>query len=145
MKQLIFLSIITLLFVSCDSGKLNEIPIDNFVGVWKLQGRSMFNGIEISIEENTSGDLVGKVIKINDNKYVNMFVEPNDTWVSSIRRSSNYEFKLTEKKVGSALFSLYGLDTSKEYKVEFIDENTLGLGTGESKPAESSVRYIRIN
>lgn len=85
-----------LLISSCD--KLNETPIENFKGTWKLEGRSMFNGIEIKIEENSSGKLIGKVISLNDNKYVKMFVEMDDTWVTGIRRTSNYEFRLTEKK-----------------------------------------------
>ncbi|WP_372650945.1 hypothetical protein [Draconibacterium sp.] len=131
-----------LLISSCD--KLNETPIENFKGTWKLEGRSMFNGIEIKIEENSGVKLIGKVVSLNDNKYVKMFVETNDTWVTGIRRTSNYEFRLTEKKIGSDLFSIYDLETTKEYKVEFIDEDTIGLGSGDSKPTESSVKYIRV-
>ena len=131
-----------LLITSCD--KLNETPIDNFKGTWKLEGRSMFNGIEIKIDENSNGKLIGKVISLNDNKYVKMFVELNNTWVTGIRRTSNYEFRLTEKKIGSDLFSIYGLETAKEYKVEFIDEDTIGLGSGDSKPTDSSIKYIRV-
>lgn len=131
-----------LLISSCD--KLNETPIENFKGTWKLEGRSMFNGIEIKIEENSGGKLIGKVVSLNDNKYVKMFIETNDTWVTGIRRTSNYEFRLTEKKIGSDLFSIYDLETTKEYKVEFIDEDTIGLGSGDSKPTESSVKYIRV-
>jgi len=131
-----------LLITSCD--KLNETPIENFKGTWKLEGRSMFNGIEIKIDENSNGKLIGKVISLNDNKYVRMFVELNNTWVTGIRRTSNYEFRLTEKKIGSDLFSIYGLETAKEYKVEFIDEDTIGLGSGDSKPTDSSMKYIRI-
>ena len=131
-----------LLITSCD--KLNETPIDNFKGTWKLEGRSMFNGIEIKIDENSNGKLIGKVISLNDNKYVRMFVELNNTWVTGIRRTSNYEFRLTEKKIGSDLFSIYGLETAKEYKVEFIDEDTIGLGSSDSKPTDSSIKYIRV-
>ena len=133
------------LIISCDQNKFNETPIENFVGTWKLEGRSMFAGIEIRIEENSGGNLTGKVVSLNDNKYIKMFVEPNDIWVTDIQRASNYEFRLTEKKVGSDLFSIYGLETTKEYKVEFIDENTIGLGSGDSKPTKSSIKYTRIN
>lgn len=131
-----------LLISSCD--KPNEIPIENFKGTWKLEGRSMFNRIEIKIEENSSGKLIGKVISLNDNKYVKMFVEVDDVWMTGIRRTSNYQFRLTEKKIGSDLFSIYGLGTTNEYKVEFIDENTIGLGSGNSKPTESSVKYVKV-
>ena len=104
----------------------------------------MFDGIKIKIEKRDNGDLMGKVISLNDNKYVKMFVEPNDIWVTGISRSSNYEFKLTEKKIGSALFSVYGLSTTNEYKVEFIDDDTIGLGSDNSDPTKSPIKYIRL-
>ena len=137
--------LLTIIFtVSCDSSKLKETPIDTFIGHWKLHGRQMFDGMEIVIKKDESGQIVGKVKTLNENKYVKMFVEINDTWVSGIKRASNYKFKLTEKKIGSALFSLYGQSTSKEYSVEFIDENTFGLATGSSDPTESTIIYKRI-
>ena len=55
-----------------------------------------------------------------------MFVDSNAIWISGIKRTSNYQFKLTEKKIAKDLFSLYGLGTSNEFKAEFIDENTIG-------------------
>jgi hypothetical protein len=64
--------------------------------------------------------------------------------VTGISRTSNYEFRVTEKKIGSTLFSIYGLETTKEFKVEFIDQNTIGLGSENSKPIGSSIKYIRI-
>ena len=70
-KSAIYFAAIILLF-SCNSNNFKETPIDRFIGVWELQGRSMFNGIEIKIEENSSGKLIGKVISLNDNKYVEM-------------------------------------------------------------------------
>jgi len=130
---------------SCSSNKLKETPIENFVGEWVLQGRSIFEGIVVSIEKNTEGDLSGKVISLNNNKYVRMFVENGDSWVSNISRSSNFEFKLTEKKIGSSLFALYGQSTSKGFKVQFVDENTIGLGEGSSDPLKSSITYKRVN
>ncbi len=133
-----------LLLISCDTSKLHETPIDNFEGIWELSGRTMFDGIKIKIEKRDNGDLMGKVISLNDNKYVKMFVEPNDIWVTGISRSSNYEFKLTEKKIGSVLFSVYGLSTTNEYKVEFIDDDTIGLGRDNSDPTKSPIKYIRL-
>lgn len=141
---LLLIFMLGLLVTSCDTSKLHETPIDNFNGTWKLEGRTMFDGIKIQIEKNKNGNWVGKVVALNDNKYVKMFVGPNDTWFSGISRSSNYEFKLTEKKIGSALFSLYGLETTTEYKAQFIDNNTIGLATGNSDPSESSIKYVRI-
>ncbi len=144
MKLNLILLLTVLLAISCDSSKLKETPIESFIGQWELHGRQMFEGIEISISKNESGQIVGKVISLNENKYVKMFVEMNDTWVSDITRSSNYKFKLTEKKIGSSLFALYGQSTSKEFSVEFIDENTIGLATGNSNPTESTIIYKRI-
>ena len=143
MKKIIFLSTIILLFISCDSGKLNKTPMENFIGVWEIQGRSMFNGIEISIAKSNSGSFVGKVVKLNDNKYVQMFLEKNALWITEIKRSSNYQFTLREKKIASELFSLYGQETSVEFKVQFINENSFGLATGNLDPIESTVIYKR--
>jgi len=133
-----------LVIFSCDKSKFNKTPIDNFVGVWKLQGRPMFEGIKIKIEKNETNEFVGKVFSINDDKYVKMFVDSADLWVTSIKQSSNFEFSLTEKKIGSELFTLYGQDTKTEFKVQFIDKNIFGLETGSSDPTKSKIIYIRI-
>ena len=147
--QALVLKVISIIFISfllssCDSNLLHKTPIDNFEGTWKLQGRPMFDGIKIKITEDKNGNLVGKVVELNDNKYVDLFVSLGDTWVTSIDRSSNFEFVLTEKKIASKLFSLYGLDTTQDYKVKFIDNNTFGLGTGSADPSQSSIRYSRV-
>jgi len=133
-----------LVIFSCDKSKFNKTPIDNFVGVWELQGRPMFEGIKIKIEKNETNEFVGKVFSINDDKYVKMFVDSADLWVTSIKQSSNFEFSLTEKKIGSELFALYGQDTKTEFKVQFIDKNIFGLETGSSDPTKSKIIYIRI-
>ena len=133
-----------LVIFSCDKSKFNKTPIDNFVGVWELQGRPMFEGIKIKIEKNETNEFVGKVFSINDDKYVKMFVDSADLWVTSIKQSSNFEFSLTEKKIGSELFALYGQDTKTEFKVQFIDKNIFGLETGSSDPTKSKIIYKRI-
>ena len=138
------LILITFLFLSCNTDKLHKTSISKFVGIWELQGRSMFDGIKVKITEDEDGHLSGRVVELNQNKYVNLFVNINDVWITDISRLSNFEFSLTEKKIASALFSQYGLDTTKDYKVVFIDDNTFGLGTGSSDPSESSVKYIRV-
>lgn len=143
-KKILYVLIVFLLFISCKSPKLKKTPVENFVGAWELLGREMYNGIVIRIEKDINGDLKGSVIQKNDEKYVKMFVEVGDTWVSNIERLSNYEFKLTERKIAGGLFALYGQSTSQKYNVQFIDENTIGLGTGNTDPIESSVIYKRI-
>ena len=137
---LVFSFLITL---SGCSEKYDRVPDDQFIGVWELKGRKMFDGIQVTIiKENNK--LTGKLTKLNNNKYVNLFAEANDTWVSEINRSSKYQFRLTEKKIGRELFSLYGLSSSTEFKAEFIDKNTIGLSSGSADPAESTVIYKRI-
>lgn len=84
-----------LLIIGCD--KLKEVPLDKFVGIWELKGREMFDGIQIKIEKKDE-NLTGKIVKLNENKLVNMFADNEDVWVSDISRSSNYQFRLTEKK-----------------------------------------------
>lgn len=143
-KLLILLSISAIL-VSCDTSKLTETPFSQFEGIWELHGRKMFNGMKIKIEKNEKDKLVGKVIELNDNKYVRMFVEKNDIWIKNISRSSNFEFKIVENKIAKDLFTIYGLPSSDEYKVEFIDKFKIGLAKGTSDPTESSVIYKRID
>lgn len=132
-----------LLFIGCGE-KLTEVPIDKLVGVWEVKGRQMFEGIQIRIEK-IDNKLVGKITKLNDNKIVQMFVATGDIWVSEIERSSNFEFRLTEKKIAKDLFSLYGLSTSQEFRTQFIDSNTIGLVTdNNSDPKLSTIKYRRI-
>ena len=142
MKQLIY-SIITILFFSSCSQEFEKISDNEFVGTWELSGREMFNGIQISIQEE-NGKLVGRIIKLNNNKYVQFFTDTNDIWISEITRSSNYQFKLKEKKIGKDLFALYGLGTTEEFKVEFIDKNTIGIAKSNSDPKNSEIKYKRI-
>ncbi len=143
MKQSIFIIFILLLF-SC-SEKYEKVPESRFVGEWEIKGedRNMFEGIIISIQEE-NGNLKGRIKKLNNNKYVKMFADSNDVWISGIKRTSNYQFKLYEKKIGAPLFSLYGISTNEEFKVEFIDKNTFGLAKSNSDPKKSKLIYKRI-
>ena len=141
-----FLFFILLVFVGgCDSTKLSETPISQFFGVWELEGRKMFNGIQIQIsEKDNKNKFIGKIIKLNDNKYIQMFMDSGDTWISEISRKSNYQFELTEKKIGSQLFSLYGQSTSTNFNVQFIDKSTFGLSPNNLDPEKSTIVYKRV-
>lgn len=141
---MLILVLFTLVLSSCEGDKFQKVNIDKFEGTWELKGRTMFDGITIQIKRNKQGELKGEIVSLNQNKYVQMFAEPGESWVSGIKRISNYEFKLTEKKIGGALFSVYGMDTSKDFKVQFIDVNTIGLSAGSSDPKTSTVKYIRV-
>lgn len=145
MKQIIktaFTLIIVVLFYSC-SNKYNTVQEDKFIGIWELTGRTMFDGIQIKIDRENK-ELVGRVYKVNTNKYVNLFVDSNAVWTSEIKRSSNFEFDIKENKIAKELFGVYGQSTSQEFKVQFIDDNTIGLATGSSDPLKSIVQYKRI-
>ncbi|PXY00714.1 hypothetical protein DF185_12440 [Marinifilum breve] len=142
--NLFFIAHVLLFMSSCDTESMKKVSMDKFVGTWELKGRSMLEGIKIEIKKTDSGSLVGKVVEINDNKYVKFFVEPNETWITNIKRSSNSQFRLTEKKIGSALFATYGLGTKKEFKVEFLNNDTIGLGSDSKDPEQSTIQYLRV-
>ena len=134
----------SLLLVSCDVEKMEKKSMDLFQGVWELKGRTIFEDVQIKIEKNEIGQLKGKVVKLNNNKYVQMFVEIGDPWITEIKRRSNYEFTLSEKKIASQLFAVYGQSTTAEFKVQFIDEDTFGLGSDDENPKETGVVYSRV-
>lgn len=140
--KLAYLVLTITLLISCDRQGLTEIPTDKFIGTWELRGRGIYDGIQLQIQKEND-KLIGRLTKLNENKYVQMFSELEDVWVSNISRSSNYQFRLTERKIGRELFALYGISTSQEFKVEFINDDTIGLSTG-GNPNKSSIKYVRI-
>jgi|SRR5690554_775679 len=143
-RQIILLISFMVIISSCTSDEFQRVELQQFVGTWELKGRSMFEGVQIEIKNTDKNKLQGTLVKLNDNKFVKLFAEPNEAWVTGIKRTSNFEFNLTEKKLGSPLFSLYDLETSKSFKAQFIDENTIGLSAGNAKPSNSSIRYVRV-
>ena len=140
--KITFLFLITLLTCSCN-GKFNKISEDKFVGIWEIKGADVIEGIQIKIQRENN-NLIGRVYKLNDNKYVKLFEDSDEVFVSGIERYSNYQFKLTENKVGKTLFSLYGQKTSQEFIVQFIDDNTIGLALESSNPFQSTRIYKRV-
>ncbi len=131
--------------MSCEfETQTKKTPIDDLIGIWELDGREMFNGIHIEISKDTDNDITGRIIKLNDNKYVKMFVEQNDIWIIEITRISNSKFKLIEKKIGSALFEIYDQKATQIYIIQFIDKNTIALSDENSEPKLSTIQYKRI-
>jgi hypothetical protein len=111
--------------ISGCSNKLTETPTENFIGLWKIEGRSMFDGIQIKIEKKEN-EFIGRIYKLNDNKMVKLFVDSNDIWVSGIERRSNFEFALTEKK-SQKIFLLYTVyQHHKNLKLNFLIKTPLG-------------------
>lgn len=120
------------LFFGCDSSKLSKTPENQFIGKWKLTNRSMLEGIEVQIQKDENQKLSGIITKLNDNKYVNLFCELGDQFISSVKRTSNYQFQITEKRIAAPLFSIYGQETSQIVDVEFVNKNKIKLGTNGS-------------
>ena len=122
-------SIFTVLFLlGCDVEKLTKTPMDQFIGTWKLVEKGILENIEIEILKNEDGSFQGKIKRLNDNKYVHLFMEVGDEIITGIQRSSNYQFTITEKKIAAPLFAAYGQNTSKEFVATFENENAILLG-----------------
>jgi hypothetical protein len=139
MRYILFTLIASALLISCDSGKMTETPDSQFEGNWKVSGRSMFEGIEVEIVKDDEGNFTGAVSKLNENKFVLMFMEVGDKFVSGIRRNSNFEFVLSEKKIAAPLFSAYGQGTTTSFDVTFDGKDKILLGE-----EGNSGTYIRV-
>ena len=132
MKDLILaLSLMTILS-SCDSSKMSKTPDSQFVGIWQLTERGMFEGIEVEISKNSKDEFIGIITKLNDHKYVQMFMSKGDKLISGIKRNSNFEFVISEKKIAAPLFSAYGQSTTKEFDATFDGKNKILLGKNGS-------------
>jgi RNase P/RNase MRP subunit p29 len=107
---------------------MSPTPDEQFIGKWRLVERGMFDGIEVQIAKDNEGNFEGIITKLNDDKYVKMFMEVGDKFVSGIKRNSNFEFTLKEKRIASPLFSAYGESTTNEFKVTIDGSNKILLG-----------------
>lgn len=136
------LLLVSLFLFSC-SEKTKEVSEDKFIGIWEIKGTSIMDGTQIQIQRENNR-LIGRIHKLNDNKYVKLFSDSNEVWIPEINRISNYEFKLTENKIGKELFALYEQKTNQEFKVQFIDDNTIGLTINGSDPSKSIRIYKRL-
>src|SRR5690554_3989941 len=96
MKRLLFVFGVLFFTSSCEDAKLTKISDSNFIGNWELKDRGILEGIEIEIARDEKGELHGEITKLNDNKYVKLFMEVGDQLLTGIRRNSNYEF--TDRK-----------------------------------------------
>lgn len=139
MKQILLAFSIILTLNSCDSSKMKQTPDSQFVGNWRLEGRGMFEGLEIQISKDEKGNLSGTVSKLNENKYVKLFMEKGDKFITGIKRNSNFEFVVSEKKIAAPLFSAYGESTTNEVKAIFDGKEKILLGKNGSDGA-----YIKV-
>lgn len=137
------LVLIGILFLASNLSTFEETPVKKFTGTWEVQGRSMFSGVKVKIQQSERKQIQGHFTELNDNKYVNMFVDSGDLWIKDIQRLSNFEFRFIEKKIAAPLFAQYGLETTHEITVQFITHDTLGGAIGKKNPLETSIKYIR--
>jgi hypothetical protein len=107
---------------------MTETPDSQFIGKWRLSERGMFEGIEIEILKDKKGKFTGAVTKLNDNKYVQMFMQEGDILLSEIKRNSNFSFVISEKKIAAPLFSAYGQSTTTEFEAAFDGKEKILLG-----------------
>jgi hypothetical protein len=140
MRLLFLFAFSTLFMTSCDRSKMSETSDQQFVGTWKLTGRSMLEGIEVQIKKNPDGTFKGTLATLNNNKYVQLFMSIGDEFVTGIQRHSNFQFEISEKKIAAPLFSAYGQSTSVTFNVEFKNKNEILLGN-----SGVDGRYIRVN
>ena len=127
---ILVLTLLSLVLASCETSKMSETSDAQFVGKWRLIDRGMFEGIEIEITKDEKGKFSGSVTKLNDNKFVTMFMEEGDLLVSGIKRTSNFEFIISEKRIAAPLFSAYGQSTTNELKATFDGKDKILLGNG---------------
>ena len=141
MKVIFFLNVLVCLCFWRCSDDFTKISDNQFIGVWNIKGRSMFEGIQIKIVKHKNR-FNGRISKLNSNKYIRLFANTNDTWISDISRISNKEFKLIEERIAKDLFSLYGQSSSEEFRVKFLDENTFVLFN--ENPKTPKITYQRV-
>ena len=125
--KIIGLVCLTLFFVSCDTNKLSETPMQQFVGTWVAKDRPLIDGVQFEIAEK-DGALEGRILRLNDNKLVDLFSSEGDVLISEITRKSNFQFTVKEKHVAASLFSTYDLPSSEELTAEFHGKNEIWLG-----------------
>lgn len=140
---LICLVFIGILF-GCDTSKFSETPDSKFIGKWEYESDNIYNGIIINITKDKENEFTGKVIQINKNKLVKLFIDSNFTLISNITRNSNFEFAVIENRIAKELFSLYKIESTNKYKAQFINDNLIGLAQGESDPKNSTIKLRKI-
>jgi hypothetical protein len=139
----LYLLFLAVIFLSCSSDHFSKTPINQFEGLWELKGREIFNEMQVDIKIDKDGKISSKIVKLNKNKYVQLFLSEGDDWIKAIKRSSNFEFVITEKKLAAPLFSQYGNSTVKKWNVAFKGKDCFGISETKS-PEKSSMEFCRV-
>lgn len=134
MKNSVFFLLAIFFLASCDTTKLSKTSDDLFVGVWSISGETILDGVEVEITKDANGNFAGHITKLNEDKLVQMFMAEGDKLITGVKRLSNFEFELSEKKIASKLFAEYDQSTTVKYKVEFEDSDRIVvMETGAKK------------
>lgn len=138
MKNILFIFLLIIIASSCNENGLSRVSKNDFIGSWLYKSNNILNGIEVEVSLNEKNELTGIVTKLNDNKYVNQFLEVGDIHISDITRKSNFEFIVKQKKLAAPLFELYNQSTTESYDAEFDENGDILLGQNGNKG-----RFIR--
>ncbi|MDX1445769.1 hypothetical protein [Lishizhenia sp.] len=128
MKTFTTILFLSAILISCNTDSFQKAAKNQFKGKWRLAKRGILDSLEIEITEDSLKNYTGRVIKVNNNKYVKLFMDDGDLFIKKIKRYSNKDFKLTEKKIAGPLFSIYGESTNKELDVHFHHKDTIYVG-----------------
>lgn len=143
-KLLLPLLVSFLLLSSCDSKKWAQTPDSQFTGTWLYEGSSIYDGVTIEIRKNEKGSLQGRLKTLNNNKLVQLFADTNDVVIPDIARNSNFQFTITQNRIGKELFGLYDLETSDKYTAEFVHPDLIGLNRGTGNPKDAPIKLRKI-
>ena len=128
MQKAYFITILLFIFWSCEDSNFKKVPVEQFYGVWKYQTNNIWNDVVIDIQKTEDARIIGRVLELNHDKFINLFLEVGDKNISNIKRVSNTSFLLTQNMLASELFALYDHPTKTDLRVEFQSKNTLLLG-----------------
>ena len=128
MRNTLFILAALVILISCEGTKYTKISESNFAGTWLLHSDNIFDSLEIELKEDPKKGFIGEVVRLNTNKYVQLFMESGDIFISNIERKSNFEFIFKIKKIAAPLFSSYGEKTTIEHTVTFEGEDKIMIG-----------------
>lgn len=130
-KKIFLLSMIVLC-VGCGDG-FGKVELSSLEGDWEIRGRNnILDGSLIRVNK-LDNKYIGELILVSNNK-LKLYMDSGDIILKDIDRKSNFEFKFTEHRPNSEIFSLYNLVTTFEYEVRYYTDSLL-ISSGENKGA----------
>lgn len=143
--KILFIIIVLTLTCSCDTSKFKETPESKFFGLWKINDGTLYNGSIIKFSKDDNGEMFGRIVRLNNNKLLNLFVDSSNVIFFSFSRTSNFQFKISKMRVGSDLMKMYDVPTSDVLTVQFINDSTIGLANNDKDPLKSKQTLTRLD